>query len=73
MLRLPSIIATGTGIQIRRQWQYVLIVTLVLLLRLSVQAEAAAQSIPLRYGQAISAAKLARQSVPARPPAGGAR
>ncbi|HSQ14060.1 MAG TPA: ABC transporter substrate-binding protein [Candidatus Deferrimicrobium sp.] len=57
MPRLPSVISTGAGIQIRRQWQYVLIVALVLLLRLSVQAEAAAQSIPLRYGQAISAAK----------------
>ena len=38
-------------------WRYVFIVALILLLRLSVQSEAAAQSIPLRYGQAISAAK----------------
>ena len=53
MPRLPSVIPTLAVIQLRRDWQYGFIVSLMLLLRF----EAAAQPIPLRYGQASSAAK----------------
>jgi ABC-type nitrate/sulfonate/bicarbonate transport system substrate-binding protein len=44
-------------IHVHRSWKWRLIVAVILFLRGCVQSEIAAQSIPLRYGQAMSAAK----------------
>ncbi len=52
-----SVIPAKAGIPVRHHWQYRVIVLLILTLILSVPSAISAQSIPLRYGQAISAAK----------------
>ena len=57
MPRVPSIVFASGGNRDSPSTAVRSIVGLILILRLSVQSEVAAQSIPLRYGQAISAAK----------------